>query len=105
MRVPDAFASRLAHEREAPSCRATAATVMPGEQEPRSVVGIDRQFDRRLVRGRDGVSAGRVASPASHTCGMATTRQRGVLKGSALNYPQHRTVLHARGQRSCRMRT
>jgi len=29
IRVPRAFASRLAHERDTPSCRATAATVMP----------------------------------------------------------------------------
>ncbi len=28
-RVPAAFASRLAHERDTPSCRAAAATVMP----------------------------------------------------------------------------
>jgi hypothetical protein len=31
-RVPGAFASRLAHERDTWSCRAMAATVMPGEE-------------------------------------------------------------------------
>jgi len=52
-RVPGAFASLLAHDRDSPSCRATAATVTPASKAV--TVSLRWQHIQRAARSRPGV--------------------------------------------------